>query len=77
MSHHTFKIKAGIDARDSSIEIDGRPLEGVRRVVFELAAGELTTLKLEVMGEVVVDGEFRESAILSVEQTNPDHRRES
>jgi hypothetical protein len=62
----TFKIKAGLSARDSSVELDGREVPGVTRVSFELAADGVTTLRLDIMGEVLVEGQFRESAILQV-----------
>ncbi len=72
MTDHTFKIKAGLSANDSTIELDGRRLSGVTRVSFELAANKLTIVKLEIMGEVLVEGEFRKSAILRMEQANED-----
>jgi hypothetical protein len=68
MPAHTFKIKTGFSSSESTIELDGRELTGVTRVSFELAAGGVTTLKLDIMGEVLVEGEFRESAILQVAQ---------
>lgn len=67
-SHHTFKIKAGLTAARSKVELDGRELKGVIRVAFELSAGGMTTLKLDIVGEVMIEGEFRESAILLVDQ---------
>lgn len=71
---HVFKIKAGLRARDCLIEMDGKPITGVTRVAFDLSgkSGE-TTLKLEIIGEVLIDGEFRESDILTVE-SNLDKR---
>jgi hypothetical protein len=69
---HSFKIKVGVSPNDCVVEMDGKPLQGVTRVSFDLAAKKLTILKLEIMGEVLVEGEFRESAILQVAQINPD-----
>jgi hypothetical protein len=68
MPTHAFKIKAGLSADDSSIELDGKELTGVTRVSLELTAGGITTLRLDIMGQVLVEGEFRESAILQVAQ---------
>jgi hypothetical protein len=68
MKTHTFKIKAGLASRDSKIELDGHELTDVVRVSFELSATGITTLKLDIVGAILVEGEFRESAILQVAQ---------
>jgi hypothetical protein len=72
MPTHEFKIRAGLCCHDSKIELDGVELTGVTRVSFELKANGLTTLNLDIMGQILVEGEFRESAILSIAQANPD-----
>lgn len=70
MSNHTFRIKAGLTARDCQIEMDGKPISGVTRVAFELrGGGHQTTLKLEIVGEVLVEGELRDRDILMVESS--------
>lgn len=61
-----FKIEVGETSRDSKIELNGQPLQGVCRVSFDLTADSLTLLKLEIIGEVLVDGEFQDDAILLV-----------
>lgn len=68
MTTHQFRIKASLDSRESVVELDGKPLEGVVRVSFDLSANDITTLKLEIVGEVIVDGVFEETAVLSVTQ---------
>ena len=66
---HTFKIRAGIAPADCSIEIDGKPLMGVTKIHFDLIANNLTRLRLEIVGEIEVEGEFRDSAILKVDSS--------
>lgn len=68
MKTHRFVIKAPVNPNEASIELDGRPLYGVVRVHFDYGVDGLTTLRLDIIGEVVVEGEFRESAIVSVRQ---------
>jgi hypothetical protein len=65
---HSFKIKTGLTTNDCSVEMDGIRLEGVCKVSFELSANDLTIVKLEIMGEILVEGEFQEMAILQVAQ---------
>ncbi|MER9814301.1 hypothetical protein [Mesorhizobium sp. M0129] len=61
-----FKIGVGETSRDCKIELNGQPLEGVCRVSFDLTANSPTMLKLEIIGEVLADGEFQDDAILIV-----------
>ena len=68
---NTFKIKAGLDAMGSSVELNGEKISGLRRVSFDLNADAKTVLRLEIYGEVFVEGEFREDAILLVDQEKP------
>lgn len=77
MAEHKFRIVAGPLARNSSIEMDGAPLHGVRRVSFDLSAegGGFTVVKLEIIGEVEVDGEFHESAMIGVDTATALARR--
>lgn len=75
MPDHIFKLKVGVTTNDCKVELDGKELTGVTRVSFELNANSLTTIKLEIMGEILMEGEFRESAILHVEQGNADGLR--
>lgn len=66
---HTFKIAAPLASGKSRVELDGKPLSGVRRVAFDLTHdGGDTVLKLEIYGEVIVEDEFRESSIVKVEE---------
>lgn len=62
---HTFKIKTGIGAFDTEVEMDGKPMNGLTRLSFEIRAGSPTALKLEIFGEVLVDGVFCETEILT------------
>jgi hypothetical protein len=68
MPLHTFAIKAGPNPCDCEIEMDGKKLVGVTRVSLDLVGGSPTLLKLEIMGEIRVEGGFKESAIIKVEQ---------
>lgn len=68
MKTHSLKIKAGLSSRDSKIELDGQELSGVKSISFELTAEGLTAVKLEIIGYLEVEGEFRESAILQISQ---------
>ena len=66
-----FKIKAGLSPAESVVELNGEALDGVVRVSFDFGVGAPRgpmLLKLEIWGEVVVDGELREEAVLRVEQ---------
>ena len=72
MPTHAFRIVAPVDVRKGFVEMDGRRLEGVSRIAFEARAGGPTLVTLEITGNVVVDGELRESAILRASQANPD-----
>lgn len=61
MNLHKFHITVGApNPRLSKVTIDGQELRGVRRVSFDLTAKGSPVLRLEIMGEVVVDGEFRD-----------------
>lgn len=55
-----FKIRAGEVPGDCSIELNGQPLYGVRQISFELDASrnEPTFLKLEIIGEVLIEGAY-------------------
>lgn len=61
-----FKIHAALSPYDSWIEVDGKRLDGVvsLRLTMNADRAYATTLHLEVMGEVEVEGEFRNSEIL-------------
>lgn len=65
---HTFKIKIGETTGDAKVELDGQKLKSVRRVSFVLNPNDLSVVMLEIMGEIEVDGEFKESAIIQVRQ---------
>lgn len=58
----SFKIVVGQNPQSSRVELNGQPLDGVRRVSFDLDAQQkhLTFLKLEIIGEIEVEGEFIE-----------------
>ena len=72
MNTHQFRNTANPMSNDSSFEIDGVPLRGVSRVSFDLHPSGIPILRLEVIGRVVVDGKFRQSAILRVDQASTD-----
>ena len=61
----SFRIVVGENPQSTQIELNGKPLHGVRRVSFDLNAGQrdLSFIKLEIMGEALVEGEFVEQPI--------------
>jgi membrane-associated protease RseP (regulator of RpoE activity) len=63
---HTFKIKTGISPHDAVVEMDGKPISGLTRLSFEMKAGAGTVLKLEMFGEILIEGEFRENEIFTI-----------
>jgi len=65
---HKFRIIAGLVANGCRVEMDGVEITDVVRVSFDLAADRITVMKLEIIGEVIVEGEFQETSILKVEQ---------
>ncbi|MER9056420.1 hypothetical protein [Mesorhizobium sp. M0910] len=70
-----FKIVVGKEPHTCSVEMNGLPVEGICRVSFDLSSGQKgTMLHLEIMGEILVEGEFRDDAILQVRQPAPDVR---
>lgn len=69
-----IEITVGTSLSKSGIKIDGVPLKGVRRVSFDLDGakrGEMPFLTLEVYGEALVEGEFREEEMLRIERKEP------
>jgi hypothetical protein len=68
MAPHSFKIKVGETPFDAKIELDGRELTGVRRLSFELNPNDLSVLMLEIIGEIEVEGQFKDAAIVQVRQ---------
>lgn len=69
-----IEIAVGTSLSKSGIKIDGVPLRGVRRVSFDLDGakrGEMPFLTIEVFGEAIIEGEFREEEILRVERKEP------
>ncbi len=66
MDRHKFVIHAPLDRGKRSIELDGVRMKGVSRVSFDLTARGVPTLRLEISGEVLIDGEFQDSAILAI-----------
>lgn len=63
---NTFKINAPLDAEKAYVELNGKRLEGVRSVSFNLGADRITTVELSVIGEVVVNGEFLEKDLVTI-----------
>lgn len=61
---HTFKIHAPLNTNNAFVEMDGKRLEGITRVEFALAAGQIVEVKLTVFGYVDITGEFRETEIV-------------
>ena len=69
---HQFKIVVGPTPITSSVEIDGVPLRGMRRVSFELDAGEVPFMRLDIFGEALVEGHYVESEVLAIERPAKD-----
>lgn len=69
---NNFRIVVGERLHDCTVEMNGLPLKGVCRISFDLNADQTATmLHLEIMGEIFVEGEFRDDAILQVRQPHP------
>ncbi len=66
MTLHKFVFCAPVNPYEGSVTIDGKPLDGIVRASVELRPNGPTTLKLEIIGEVIVEGEYREIEILTV-----------
>lgn len=66
MRLHTFKIRTKAAPQDAYVEIDGKRLEGVTRISFDISSERWVTLRLEVLAQIEVDGEFREQSLLNV-----------
>lgn len=65
--HHTFKIVAPLNQRAAYVEMDGQRLKGVTAISLKLSAdSKPTALLIEVQGEVLVEGEFKRTDILTV-----------
>jgi hypothetical protein len=64
MDVHKFRIKAGLHGADSSIEMDGRKLSCVRSLELKMDGGGLTELKLTLVAEAEVDGEWPEQTAI-------------
>jgi hypothetical protein len=63
---HTFKIHAPLNSNETTVEMDGKRVEGVTRVEFSIAAKQVVEVKLTVLGYVDITGEFRESELIRV-----------
>jgi hypothetical protein len=63
--NNKFKIVVGVSPQASSIELNGQPLPGVRRIAFDVDAKkqEGSFLTLEIFGEAEVEGEYVEQLI--------------
>lgn len=64
MDVHKFKIKAGLLGCNSSVEMDGRELRGVRSLELKVEAGGIAELKLTLYAEADVDGEWPEQTAI-------------
>ncbi|TGP22308.1 MULTISPECIES: hypothetical protein [unclassified Mesorhizobium] len=70
---NTFKIKVGETPALCSIEMNGAPLQGVTRVSFDLdGQRKPNVLRLEIIGEIQVEGEFHDRVIASTEPHDPE-----
>nr|WP_031248870.1 hypothetical protein [Mesorhizobium sp. LNHC220B00] len=72
---NTFKIKVGDTPSQCTIEMNGVPLRGVTRVSFDIDGAKRNAanfLRLEITGEVLVDGEFHDRIIASTEPHDPE-----
>jgi hypothetical protein len=65
-----FEIIVGDDTRKCEVKLNGERLNGVCRVSFDLVGGSpsFTTIRLDIMGEIIVKGQFEEEAILQARQ---------
>ncbi len=67
MGLHKFTIRAPLNQHEAVVEIDGKPLAGVCRVSFDLNPNSRpTTLYLQVVGEVEIEGEFQDEDIIAL-----------
>lgn len=68
MTKNTFKIVVGKAPYDSHVFLNGVELEQVVRVSFDIDGRrpEASMLKIEIMGQAVVDGEFVEVPIVNI-----------
>ena len=71
MKTHQFVLRVPANPLEGSLTLDGLPLQGVVRAFFEWKANGPSVINLTIMGEVLIEGEFRESAILVVDQAHP------
>jgi hypothetical protein len=60
-----FRIEVGETTVDTMVTLNGEPIDGLTRVSFDLNPSSLTMVKLELIGTIEVDGEFREDAIFT------------
>lgn len=58
MQTNRFKIVAGVNPADSKVEMNGVELKGVTRVSFDMRATVPGHVCLEIMGEMIVEGEY-------------------
>jgi hypothetical protein len=62
-----FKITVGLTSVDSKVEMNGVEIKGVTRVHFDMTGETIGHVKLEIIGEVVVEGEYVERRIAGTE----------
>jgi hypothetical protein len=65
---HKFTVRAGLTAKDMSVELDGEPLNGVCGLSFSVRADKFMTINLVMMGEVFVEGEYRPREIAHIKR---------
>ena len=65
---NTFEITVGDTTSTCEVKMNGERLRGVVSVSFSLTAHNMTTLTLEIMGEIIAKGQFQPECILQVRQ---------
>lgn len=67
MQTNRFKIIAGLNPSDSKVELNGVELQGVTRVSFDMRATTTGHVRLEIMGEMIVEGEYVQRKVAGTE----------
>ena len=65
---HKIEITLPGNAYEGSIELDGKPLEGVTRISMVIDPSQTTAVVLTIVGHITVDGELDDTEIVHVER---------
>ena len=65
---HNIKIyqkdkKDVMTGRNTCIEVDGKMLEGVKRVTFDVAAGGIANISIEMIGKIEIEAQIDEDSL--------------